>query len=81
MFGILQLSGFVAATAFSVVGHTLSSRNMAFLGSFTQGVAVLLFGMLEFSEDKVVFLSFSYLLRKEICYTIVLEINVLVSLN
>ena len=66
VFGALQLSGFVTASAFGLVGHKFSSRSMAFMGSFLQAIAVLLFGMLEYTGDTVVFLTLSYLLRKEL---------------
>ena len=36
---------------------------MAFLGSSTQGIAVIVFGMIEYTDDKVVFLTLSYTLR------------------
>ena len=71
VFGILKLSGFVTATIFSLVGHKFNSRTMAFLGSSTQGISVLVFGMIEYTEDKVVFLTLSYTLR----YEFSLEIN------
>ena len=65
VFGILKLSGFVTATIFSLVGHKFNSRTMAFLGSSTQGIAVMIFGMIEYTDDKVVFLTLSYTLRYE----------------
>ena len=71
VFGILKLSGFVTATIYSLVGHKFNSRTMAFLGSSTQGISVLVFGMIEYTEDKVVFLTLSYTLR----YEFSLEIN------
>ena len=64
VFGILKLSGFFTATLYSLIGHKFSAINMAFFGSSTQGISVLLFGMLEYTDDKVVFLGFSYILRK-----------------
>ena len=63
VFGILKLSGFVTATIYSFIGHKFSSRTMAFLGSSTQGIAVMIFGMIEYTNDKVVFLTLSYTLR------------------
>ena len=63
VFGIVHLSGFVAASLMSIVGDRFSVRTMAFLGAFLQGVAVMAFGMLEFTEDVVLFLTLSYLLR------------------
>ena len=63
VFGILKLSGFVTATIYSLIGHKFSSRTMAFLGSSTQGIAVMIFGMIEYTDDKVVFLTLSYALR------------------
>ena len=63
VFGVLKLSGFVTATIYSFIGHKFSSRTMAFLGSSTQGIAVIVFGMIEYTDDKVVFLTLSYTLR------------------
>ena len=65
VFGIPHISGFVAACAFSLVGHKFSSRIMAFLGSFMHGLSAILFGLLQYTDDTVVFLALSYLLRKE----------------
>ena len=36
---------------------------MAFIGTFTLGVEVVTFGMLQFIDDSVIFLTLSYLLR------------------
>ena len=38
---------------------------MVFLGSFLQGLSAILFGLLEYTDDTAVFLTLSYLLRKE----------------
>ena len=38
---------------------------MAFLGAFTLGIEVLAFGMLQFTENTIIFLALSYLLRYE----------------
>ena len=65
VFGILKLSGFLTGSIYSIIGHKFSSRNMAFLGSVTQGISVLLFVMIEYTNDKVIFLTLSYILRKE----------------
>ena len=69
VFGMLHLSGFIASLAFGIVGHRFSSRNMAFLGSFLQGVTVFLFGMLEFVHDKDVFLTISFISRHVVCHS------------
>ena len=69
VFGMLHLSGFIASLAFGIVGHRFSSRNMAFLGSFLQGVTVFLFGMLEFVHDKDFFLTISFISRHVVCHS------------
>ena len=63
VFGIRQLAAFLTASLMSVVGSHFCYRTMAFLGAFTLGVEVVTFGMLEFTDDAVIFLTASYLLR------------------
>ena len=63
VFGIVHLSGFISASVMSMIGDRFSVRTMAFLSAFLQGIAVMAFGMLEFTEDVFLFLTLSYLLR------------------
>ena len=60
---MVHLSGFISSSAFGIVGHNFNPRNMALLGSFIQGLAVLMFGILELIDDKSMFLSISFILR------------------
>ena len=63
VFGMVQLSGFIASSAFGIAGHKFNPRNMSLLSSFMQGLAVLIFGTLELIHDKSIFLSVSLILR------------------
>ena len=63
VFGMVHLSGFITSSVFSIVGHKFNPRNMALLGSFIQGLAVLIFGILVLIENKSIFLSISFILR------------------
>ena len=63
VFGMVHLSGFITSSAFGIVGHKFNPRNLAFLGSFIQGFAVLIFGILELINEKAIFLSLSFILR------------------
>ena len=63
VFGIIDLFGFITSSLYCIFGERLSLRKMAFLGAFLQGLTVLGFGMLEYVENVVLFLSGSYLLR------------------
>ena len=63
VFGIINLSGFITASLLSIFGERFSVRTMSFLGAFLQGWTFLVFGMLEYVENVVLFLSLSYLLR------------------
>ena len=63
VFGMVHLSGFITSLAFGIVGHKFNPRNTALLGSFIQGLAVMIFGILELINEKSIFLSLSFLLR------------------
>ena len=63
VFGMVHLSGFITSSAFGIVGHKFNPRNLALLGSFIQGLAVLTFGILELINEKSIFLSVSFILR------------------
>ena len=56
------------SSVMSIVGSNFSYRTMAFIGTFTLGVEVVAFGMLQFTDDAVIFLTLSYLLRYENFY-------------
>ena len=43
--------------------HSKGTRNVYIFGAISTGVCALLFGLLDFIEDKVLFLLFSYGLR------------------
>ena len=63
VFGLVHISGFISASVISIVGDKFNSRKMSFFGAFVQGMAVVAFGMLDFTEDAHIFLTLSYLLR------------------
>ena len=63
VFGMVHLSGFITSSAFGIAGHKFNPRNMALLGAFMQGLAVLIFGILELINEKSIFLSLSFILR------------------
>ena len=68
VFGIGPLAAFLMSSVMSIVGSNFSYRTMAFIGTFTLGVEVVAFGMLQFTDDAVIFLTLSYLLRYENFY-------------
>ena len=63
VFGVVHLSAFIASSLMSIFGYRFSVRTMSFLGAIFQGVTVIAFGMLEFTDDVVLFLTLSYGLR------------------
>ena len=65
VFGIEFLAAFLMSSAMSILGSKFSYRTLAFLGTFTLGVEVIAFGMLELTHDAVIFLTLSYILRWE----------------
>ena len=65
VFGIEFLAAFLMSSAMSILGSKFSYGTLAFLGTFTLGVEVIAFGMLELTNDAVIFLTLSYILRRE----------------
>ena len=63
VFGVVHLSAFIASSLMSIFGYRFSVRTMSFLGAIFQGVTVIAFGMLEFTDDVAMFLTLSYGLR------------------
>ena len=63
VFGLVHISGFISASVISIVGDRFSFRKMSFFGAFGQGIAVMAFGMLDFTEEADIFVTLSYLLR------------------
>ena len=68
VFGIEFLAAFLMSSVMSLIGSKFSYRTLAVLGTFTLGVEVIAFGMLELTDDAVIFLTLSYIIRLEIVY-------------
>ena len=63
VFGIIHLAIFVSGPLFGKYMHKLGLKNVYIFGVISTGVCALLFGFLDFVQDKVAFLAYSYTLR------------------
>ena len=70
VFGIEFLAAFLMSSVMSIIGSKFSYRTLAVLGTFTLGVEVIAFGMLKLTDDAIIFLTLSYIIRLEIVYCI-----------
>lgn len=62
-FGIAHLANFLGAPFFSNIADCLGLKNLFMIASLTQGFAGITFGCLSFINDKILFLTGSYLMR------------------
>eukprot|EP00095_Tigriopus_kingsejongensis_P002202 maker-scaffold1312_size48844-snap-gene-0.9 protein:Tk02202 transcript:maker-scaffold1312_size48844-snap-gene-0.9-mRNA-1 annotation:"mfs-type transporter slc18b1-like" len=63
VFGIIHLAIFFSGPFFGKYMHFFGLKNVYIFGVISTGVCALLFGFLDFVEDKVLFLTYSYTLR------------------
>lgn len=63
VFGIIHLAIFFSGPFFGKYMHLFGIKNVYIFGVISTGVCALLFGFLDYVQDKVLFLTYSYTLR------------------
>ena len=63
VFGVIHLAIFISGPIFGRYMNVLGLKNVYIFGVISTGVCALLFGFLDFVDDKVPFLAYSYILR------------------